>query len=135
VGHSVDDEREVLARSLGEALGDCRFAFVFGSFLTRGFGAESDVDVAADFGNVLGLDERLSLNERLDAATGRHVDLVDLWRADPIIAMQVLKHGRLLVARDRRALAAFQMKAISEYLDWKIDRAPVEAALLARRAS
>lgn len=131
----VDAERDSLACALSQALGDCRFAFVFGSFLTRGFGTESDVDVAVDFGRVLGLDERLSLNERLDAATGRHVDLMDLRRADPIIAMQVLKTGRLLVSHDRLALAVFQMKTISEYLDWKIDRAPVEAALLRRRAS
>jgi predicted nucleotidyltransferase len=135
VGHPVDVEREGLARALGQTLADCRFAFVFGSFFTRSFNDGSDIDIAVDFGRALSLDDRLSLSERLDAATGRHVDVVDLRRADPIIAMQVLKRGRLLVAYDRLALAVFQMKTISEYLDWKIDRAPVEVALLSRRVS
>lgn len=108
-----------------------RFAFVFGSFGTPSFGDESDLDLAVDFGRRLELRERLELAGELGDATRRCIDLVDLWSADPIISMQVLRTGKAFLVADPHALAVFRMTVPSRYFDWKISRRPVEEAMWA----
>lgn len=126
----MPDAPDLLNEAVSELPG-ARFAFVFGSWGTPRFRAESDVDIAADFGRRLPAQELLDLAQRLSARLGRTVDLVDLWSADPIISMQVLKTGRPFLVRDRAALLQFQMKTPSRYYDWKICRRPVEQAMWA----
>ena len=109
---------------------EARFAYLFGSFLSDAFGSESDVDLAVDLGVPLGWKERSRLAEALSSAAGRDVDLVDLFTADPVIRMQVLRYGRLLVDHDSPARHRFEARALAEYFDLKIDRAPVEAAMV-----
>lgn len=106
-----------------------RFAYVFGSFGSPYFSEESDLDVAVDFGAPLDPQAFLRLAGALSDAAGRNTDLLDLRRADPIIAMQVLKTGSVLLVNDPTALAVFQMAALVAYADQKLDRRPVERAL------
>ncbi len=115
----------VLARELAEA----QCAFLFGSAETPAFSRESDVDVAVLFSSPLGLAVRSALKASLETALGRDVDLVDLRGADPILAFQVLRHGRPIIVRDRKAYAEFVMRTLSEYADLKLDRRPAERAL------
>jgi len=131
-----DAVREVsgIMDRLQRELAGAQFAYVFGSILGGGFGGESDVDVAADFGAPMPPGRRLGLIAALAAAVGRDVDLVDLRAADPIIRMQVLKHGRLVVCNDPISCHAFAMTTLSEYFDLKLDRAPVEAMIARPRA-
>jgi len=133
-GIAVDSERQTIEGALAETLGKARFAYVFGSFLSDAFGGESDVDLAVDLGEPLGWEARASLVESLSAAAGRNVDLVDLHTADPVIRMQVLRYGRLLVENDRSARHRFEARALGEYLDLKLDRAPVEHAMVGPHA-
>jgi predicted nucleotidyltransferase len=121
---------DLLSR-IGAALEGAQFAYVFGSFGTPAFGPESDLDVAVQFPKALSGEEFITLAGRLDEAAGRRVDVVDLRKADPIIAMQVLRNGRPFLMADRRALIDFQMYAPSRYFDWKICRRPVEEAMRA----
>jgi predicted nucleotidyltransferase len=126
---STDGDRAPLLAAVRVPLAGVRFAYVFGSVLTEAFNAESDVDVAVDCGRRLGFEEVDDLRRRCAEATGRDVDLVDLFAADPIIRMQVLRYGETIVVNDRVALAVFAMRAVSEYLDFKIDRRGIEAAM------
>jgi len=119
-----------LAR-IATALEEAQFAFVFGSYGTPAFGPESDLDVAVQFQQPLSTEEMLSLAGRLDEVAGRRVDLVDLRKADPIIAMQVLRSGKPFLVANRRALTEFQMYAPAMYFDWKVCRRPVEEAMRA----
>jgi len=130
---TVPIAQEILDR-LRHELAGARFAYVFGSVLTAAFAEESDVDVAVDFGAPLAPARRMALLASLAAALGRDVDLVDLRRADPVIKMQVLRYGRPLLVNDQPACNAFAMTTISEYLDFKLDRAPVEAMIARTRA-
>ncbi len=130
----MDPGRQPVERALAEALSGARFAYLFGSFLTEAFGGESDVDVAVDMGGPLGWEGRMRLVERLSEAAAREVDLVDLFTADPVIRMQVLRYGRLLVENDRPARHRFEARALGEYLDLKLDRAPVERAMVGPHA-
>jgi predicted nucleotidyltransferase len=115
----------VLARELAGV----QCAFLFGSSETRSFAEESDIDVAVLLPSPLDLPARLALKASLETALGRDVDLVDLREADAILAFQVLKFGRPIVMRDRKAYEAFVARTLSEYADLKLDRRPVEAAL------
>ena len=119
---------EILER-LRRELARARFVYAFGSVVNGSLGPESDVDVAVDFGAPLTFDARLELTAALATAVGRKVDIVDLYAADPIIKMQVLRYGRPLLTNDLSARHAFAMNAVSEYLDLKLDRAPIEAMI------
>ena len=128
------ERAEEVLDHLRQILATARFAYAFGSILTAAFGDESDVDVAVDFGRPLTPAGRIELVATLAGAVGRDVDLVDLCAADPVIKMQVLKYGRPILANDETARYAFAMTALSEYLDLKLDRAPVEAMIARSRA-
>lgn len=117
----------VLARAaLAEVLGDdpaIAAAWVFGSVARGEARDDSDLDVAVllrdPAANVLS--ERRALMDvaaRIEAASGRRVDLVVLGLHDPIVAHRVLSEGVLVVDRDARRRVEFSADALSRYLDW-----------------
>lgn len=108
-----------------------RFAYVHGSAAAGRLGPESDVDVALWADHVLSRDEWLEISVSLERRLHRPVDLLDLRRGDPIVRMQVLRKGVLVLVEDARALAEFRMYTPSVYFDTKIQRRPVEEAMLA----
>ena len=63
---------------------------------------------------------------------GVGIDLVDLDQASPILGMQILRHGRLLVDRDPRRRFAFFSKTVSMYEDVQILRRNAERLLFER---
>jgi len=111
------------------ALEGASFALVFGSFGTERSRPESDLDLAVRYQKPLTQAQVLDLTHRVSEIAGRNVDLVDLGSADPIIAMQVLRHGRPLLVRDRAAFETFRMTTPSRYFVWKLSRRPVEERL------
>ena len=100
------------------------FALVFGS-TARGTGhSGSDVDVAFALteGRRPTALQMGDLASRLETATGRPVNLVDLTEAPPGLAYRVFRDGLVVAARDRQALVARRARAFLEYLDFQ----PVE---------
>lgn len=94
--------------------------------------ADSDVDLAVLFRRRPRSLEIFDARSELEELLRRDVDLVDLDQAPPILAMQVLKHGRLLVDRNpRRRHDAFS-RIVSLYEDVKILRRESERALFQR---
>lgn len=94
--------------------------------------ADSDVDLAALFRRRPQGLEIFDARTELEDLLRRDVDLVDLDQAPPILAMQVLKHGRLLVDRNpSRRHDAFS-RIVSLYEDVKILRRESERALFQR---
>lgn len=120
-----------IAREVSAAFPDAGFAFVYGSFETASFRADSDLDLAIHCGVPIAVDQRLEAVGRLEMALQRSVDLLDLFDADPLISRQILQTGRLLFLQRPEALYRFQIKALSSYLDIKLDREVVERAMLA----
>jgi predicted nucleotidyltransferase len=125
----LDDLRAELERRIGlDAL------WVFGS-VARGTDTDgSDLDLAALFARRPSAEELIALRTDLAAQAGRDVDLVDLDTASPIVAMQVLRHGRLLVDRAPRRRVAFASGLPGRYEDIVRLRRPAEQALLRRVA-
>jgi predicted nucleotidyltransferase len=92
----------------------------------------SDVDLAVLFHRRPTSPELLSAASELTDLLDRPVEVVDLDRASPILAMQVLRYGRLLVDRKPARRFAFFGRTLSMYEDLKIVRREAEGALLAR---
>lgn len=108
--------------------------WLFGSEARGAATSESDLDLGALFSVRPAPEEVLDAAAELAARLGREVDLVDLDRGSPILAMQVLRHGRLMVDRNPRHRHAFFSRTVSMYEDLKIIRRPMEQALLLRFA-
>jgi hypothetical protein len=122
---------ETLQRAVEQRFG-VDALWVFGS-VARGTDHEgSDVDLAALFAEPPAAADLTALQEELAALAGRPVDLVDLGSASPILAMQVLGGGHLLVERSPSKRVAFVAGLPSRYEDLKRLRAPMERALLER---
>jgi hypothetical protein len=76
--------------------------------------------------------ELLEARGEIGSLLARDVDLVDLDQASPILAMQVLRHGRLLVDANPARRQRFVAHAPGRYEDLKIVRREAERSLLAR---
>jgi uncharacterized protein len=60
----------------------------------------------------------------------RETDIVVLITASPIIRMQVLRKGKILLKRDRRAYSRFFVRTVKEYDDLKRVRAVIEKIIM-----
>ena len=87
----------------------------FGSSVSGEQIPASDVDLAvlatAPFDPLL----RFDIQERLASALSQNVDLVDLRAASPVMAIQVIGKGRLLLDLDGSARGAFEDLTYSVY--------------------
>lgn len=106
-------------------VGDPRigYALVFGSFARGTQHVHSDLDIA--IGGTRHESTALELGDlvaRMEAVSGRNVDVVLLDDAPPGLAFRVFRDGKVLVEHDAAELTARRARAVLEYLDWK----PVE---------
>jgi predicted nucleotidyltransferase len=108
--------------------------WLFGSEALGTSRPDSDVDLAALFHRRPNALEVFEAQAELAELLHREVDLVDLDRASPILGMQVLKHGRLLLDRNPKRRHSFFSRTISMYDDIKIIRREAERRLFERFA-
>lgn len=97
-------------------------AYLFGSLVEERATPHSDVDTAillSDADPVTAGERQLQLMGELERFADRGVDVVILNIAPPILQHQVLRHGRLLYERDRRARVDFEVRAGQIYTDLK----------------
>lgn len=112
---------------------DILMAFVFGSFVSRDMTAISDLDVALLFDGKIEFSRVGIIREELSDLLGIDVDVVVLNTAAPVIKMQILKKGRLLHVRERRAYNEFFVTTVKEYDDLKRNRKEIEDNILKGR--
>jgi predicted nucleotidyltransferase len=108
--------------------------WVFGSEAAGRATERSDLDLAALFRSPPSFEALLTAREQIGDVFGRPVDLVDLERASPVLAMQVLRHGRLLAQHDASHRLRFVAALPGRYEDVQLLRRPAEKLLLARLA-
>ena len=109
---------------------------LFGSHATERAGRESDYDLAVLMaGHAAGWQDIKTLACELEDMLGAPVDLVVLNDASPIVAMQVLREGKLLDCADPQALENFTVRALTDYADLKITRREAENRLMELRRS
>lgn len=132
IGTSDTDDRLRLAADLLHQRFGLGALWLFGSEAQGVARPDSDVDLAGLFDRSLDPLELFEAAGDLQEIFGRPVDLVDLDRTSPILAMQVLRYGRLLTDRDPKRRVAFFVRALSLYEDLKILRREVDRAVAAR---
>lgn len=106
--------------------------FVFGSEAAGTQHRGSDLDLAALFRRPPEALALLDAQTDIEEIAGRDVDLVDLGAASPILARQVLRHGRCVFGPDAPELARFEATLPGRYEDLKRLRAEAEHALVER---
>lgn len=89
-------------------------AMLFGSRATGRAKPASDWDLGIIGGNPAGRD---LLQAELEQALGSRVDLIDLRRAPPLLAMAVVREGKVLVDSTGSEFAQFASLSLRRYED------------------
>ena len=111
---------------------DISLAFLMGSQASGRARSESDVDVAVLFYSHPSAEEILSLKGDLEDLVRNDIDLVLLNSSGPVIGIQALKTGILLLNRDC-AYEIFFVKVLMEYDDLKYYRREIENNIMEGR--
>jgi len=128
----IDDILEQMREYLSRR-NDIAFAFLFGSVAAGHRNVLSDLDLAIFFDGPLDFFKITDMREEISGIFGLETDIVALNSASPIIRMQVLKKGVLLVKRDPRAYNNFFVNTVKEYDDLKRSRREIENNILRGR--
>lgn len=130
----TSDELEKIVSFLDQRFG-LDTLWLFGSEAAGTARKDSDLDLAALFRRRPATRETFDARGELGEILLRDLDLIDLDQASPILGMQVLRYGRLLVDRNPKHRYAFFSRTISMYDDLKIVRRQAEQELFARMNS
>jgi uncharacterized protein len=124
--------REKLKNLLSE-YDNAILVFLFGSYAGENVTVSSDLDIAIVFGDSPDIYRVNELQEKLEGTLNIAVDIVILNSASPVIRMQVLKKGVLLINRDPRVYNQFFVDTVNAYDDLKRNRREVEENILKGR--
>ena len=120
----IDDQlREVLS-----GFPQITLAILFGSVASGKAHAQSDLDLAVIAAKPLQAAEKIQIIEALAMATGRPIDLVDVYFAPQPLLGQVFKHGRRILGSDT-AYAQLLYRQLIEQADF----APLQNRILSER--
>jgi predicted nucleotidyltransferase len=104
--------------------------FIFGSAVNDRLTKQSDIDIAVLFRQLPNFKEMLCLKNDLSELIKRETDIVILNNSSPIIRMQVLKNGVMVVNKDSAIYNDFFVRTIKEYDDLKRVRKESEDKIL-----
>ncbi len=125
-----------IVEKLKEALtmhSDIVLVFLFGSFVSGDVTSFSDLDIAIYSTGPFDFYRTNDLKEDISEMLGVEADIVVLNNASPVIKMQVLKKGTLLINKDQRAYNEFFVTTVKEYDDLKRTRKEIEGKILRGR--
>jgi predicted nucleotidyltransferase len=112
---ALDQQNRIIADELRRGVDGLLAVYRFGSSVHGAARAGSDTDVALLSRHPLSVTTRFELQERLAAWLGRDVDLVDLSLASPVMAIQVVADGQLILDGDPVERGAFGDRVFSAY--------------------
>ena len=104
----IEQEDRVAVATIRSVVPGLVAIYRFGSSVSSEHSPGSDVDLAVLAAAPIDPLLRFDLQERLAAALRRSVDLVDLRTASPVMAIQVIGKGRLLLDNDASARGRFE---------------------------
>jgi uncharacterized protein len=96
ITNPIDDQ----LREVFQSFPQIKLAILFGSVSKGTANAQSDLDLAVIAQQPLQAAEKIKIIEALAIATGRPIDLVDIYAAPEPLLGQVLKHGRRILGAD-----------------------------------
>jgi uncharacterized protein len=104
----MTSEDDVAVATIRITIPDIIAVYRFGSSVGGARSPGSDVDLAVLAAAPIDAVLRFDLQERLASALRQNVDLVDLRAASPVMAIQVIGKGRLLLDQDAAARGSFE---------------------------
>ena len=104
----IEQEDRVAVAAIRSAVPELVAVYRFGSSVTGERTPGIDVDLAVLATTPLDPLRRFDLQERLASALGQSVDLVDLRVASPVMAIQIIGNGRVLLDEDAAARGRFE---------------------------
>jgi predicted nucleotidyltransferase len=104
----IEQEDRVAVAAIRSVVPELVAVYRFGSSVRGERSPGSDVDLAVLAAAPIDPLLRFDLQERLAAALRQSVDLVDLRAASPVMAIQVIGKGRLLLDNDASARGRFE---------------------------
>jgi len=107
--------------------------FLFGSAASGKVAEDSDIDIGILFENQPDVYEINELKSELNAIFKKDIDIADLNSVSPILKMQVLKNGALVLAKDKKVYNQFYVDTINQYDDLKQIRKTCEDNILKGR--
>lgn len=113
-------------------LADLQAVYVYGSYVTGGFSAESDLDLAVRVAGELENPTRWKVQEELASLISRDIDLLDLGQASLVMQFQVISTGERIYCVDQDIAAQHEMLVYSRYLDFSLTRKPIIEAVQER---
>ncbi len=120
----IDEQlREVLS-----GFPQIKLAILFGSVANGKAKVHSDLDLAVIAEKPLQAAEKIQIIEALAMATGRPIDLVDVYAAPEPLLGQVLKHGRRVLGTDQT-----YAKLLYRHLIEQADFVPLQNRILTER--
>lgn len=108
----------IARRMLPQLFPDAIGAWLFGSVARDDARPGSDVDLAVWCGARVEPLRRMEAQRDLEVAFDADVDLVDLAAAGPLLRLQALHDGVLLMAADPAAVTEFHARSLGEHADW-----------------
>lgn len=108
---------------------------LFGSQVTGQLRDDSDVDIAVLFepNQVPSPLDIVGLREKISDQISKDVDLVCLNTCSPIIGMQILQHGEVVILKNKTLYNKYLIRLFTDYHDLKRMRKPAENAILERK--
>ncbi|MBI4212102.1 MAG: nucleotidyltransferase domain-containing protein [Deltaproteobacteria bacterium] len=104
----------------------------FGSFFKRQTHVQSDIDVGVLFSKPLSNVKRFELQEQLAKKCGRNIDLVDLRKTTPVMAVQIISEGTILYCSDETDKNTFETFIYSAYARFNEERKDIINDILKR---
>jgi uncharacterized protein len=112
---SPEHQNHLIVEHLRGAFEDLVAVYRFGSTAQGTATPESDADIAVLTRGRVAPEQRFDVQERLAAAIGRDVDLIDLAGASPVMALQVITNGHVLYDSDSDMRGRFEDRTFGAY--------------------
>ena len=97
------------------------FAYLFGSQAKGKFTTLSDIDIAVFIDEKIAKSERFDIRLRLandlSAMAGTRVDVIMMNDIPIQLAYEVIKHGKVILCKDRDTMINAEIEILSKYLD------------------
>lgn len=129
-------EKEKTVRLLKGLLGKKRgvlLAVVFGSFVSGGETAAGDIDIGILFKEDPDFNETAALKSEMETVLKKEADIAVLNSASPVLKMQVLKNGIVVLDRKGKYFSRFFIETVNQYDDLKRVRKECEENIMRGR--
>lgn len=126
--------RDIITQLVRDVLPDARAAWLFGSAATGHWREGSDIDLAVSMPRPFTASARMAAMEKMIAALGIEVDLLDFNQMHTVMQVQIIDTGHLLFSQDPVALAQYQGFLHTEYQNIQQWRQPMMVQMAKRLA-